>query len=363
MNQKKWSKTRITDLLKINYPIVQGPFGGGVSSVALTTTISELGGLGSLGCQPYTASEIVAYSKAIRDITNKPFNLNLWVNDWDAAMEIYNGVEYAKLVELFRPYYNELGVAPPEMPTDLGPRYENQVEAILETKPPVFSFMFGIPDEEILEQCRRNGTLLIGTATTVDEAIALEKAGVDAIVASGFEAGGHRSSFLRKATESLMGSFSLIPQVADRVSVPVIAAGGIADGRGIAAALVLGADAVQIGTAFVGTAQSNASAGHKEKLFSPAAKYTSLTRMYSGRLARVMTSRLMEDLKDKEDLFAPYPMQRKFMSLFSKEATRQQRTEYLNFAAGQSSSLLKYKDARELFLALVEETDKILSWA
>ena len=265
LKEKKnmWKNTKFTKLLNIEYPIVQGPFGGGLSSVKLTSTVSNAGGLGSFGAQPYSASEIIEYCREIRKQTNKPFNINLWVNDRDDRLETYSDADYKKLANLFKPYFDELGLALPERPTDLGPRFIDQVEAIFEAKPAVFSFVYGIPAADILERCKLLGIKTIGTATTVDEAIALEHAGVDAIVATGMEAGGHRVSFLRSAEESLTGLMSLIPQVADNVKVPVIAAGGIADARGVKAALTLGADAVQMGTAFLATAESNASQDKK----------------------------------------------------------------------------------------------------
>jgi len=185
----------------------------------------------------------------------------------------------------------------------------------------------------------------------------LENAGVDAIVATGFEAGGHRASFIRSAEESLTGTFTLIPQVADNVAVPIIAAGGIADGRGIKAALTLGADAVQIGTAFLATDQSNASEEHKQKLFSTEARYTTLSRIFSGRLARGIQNILTKELKDKEHLLAPYPMQRKFMNSLNKNSN----SPYINFTSGQSAPLLKYRDATALFHSLVKETGNLYS--
>lgn len=361
MKRNKWTKTKLTELLNIDYPIIQGPFGSGFSSVALTTTVSGLGGLGSFGCQPCTASEIIELNNAIRKVTDKPFNLNLWVNDKDARLKDFDKAAYEKLKELFKPYFDELAIPLPEMPVDPDPGFKDQVQAMLEIKPPVLSFMFGIPPEDILEQCRRNGTKTFGTATTVDEAIALEKAGVDAVVASGFDAGGHRASFIRSAEDSLTGTFSLIPQVSDNISIPVIAAGGIADARGIKAALTLGADAVQIGTAFLATAQSNATGEHKQKLFSPEAKYTTLTKIFSGRLARGIRNKLTEELKGKEHLLAPYPMQGKFISSLRSSWVENNKSEYITFWSGQSAPLLKYKDAADLFHSLVRETDKLYS--
>jgi nitronate monooxygenase len=338
---------------------VQGPFGGGLSSVALTSTVSNAGALGSFGGQPFTAKEIIETCIAIRKATDKPFNINLWVNDRDERLAKFHDEDYKKLTNLFRPYFNELGLQIPERPKDLGANFEEQVDAIFEAKPAVFSFVYGIPPENVLEKCRQLGIKTVGAATTVDEAIALEKAGADALVATGFEAGGHRVSFLRTAEDSLTGTFSLIPQVADCVKIPIIAAGGIADARGIKAALALGADAVQMGTAFLATNQSNASQDHKDKLFSPESKYTALTKIFTGRLSRGIRNRLIEELKGKEDLLAPYPLQSKFMSyLKAYPATANSNPDFKSYWAGQSASLLKHRDAKVLIESLVNEFSK-----
>jgi nitronate monooxygenase len=267
--------------------------------------------------------------------------------------------DYKKLCELFKPYFNELGLPIPERPKDLGPKFEEQVEAIFYAKPAVFSFVYGIPSPDILEKCRMLGIKTVGAATTVDEAIALEKAEVDAIVATGFEAGGHRVSFLRSAEDSLSGTFSLIPQVADQVKIPIIAAGGIADSRGIKAALTLGADAVQMGTAFLATSQSNAAQDHKDKLFSTDAKYTTLTKIFTGRLSRGIRNRLTEDLENYESLLAPYPLQGKFMSfLKAYPPSANSNPDFKSYWAGQSAPLLKYKDAKILIETLVNEMNR-----
>jgi nitronate monooxygenase len=361
-NGKKimWNKTKFTKLLGINYPIVQGPFGGGLSSVKLTSTVSNAGGLGSFGGQPFSSKEIIETCIEIRKFTNKPFNINLWVNDRDARLATFGDEDYKKLTELFKPYFNELGLPIPKRPTNLGAKFEEQIEAIYEAKPAIFSFVYGIPSSDILENCKRLGIKTVGTATTVDEAIALENAGVDAIVATGFEAGGHRVSFLRSAEDSLTGIFALIPQVADKVKIPIIAAGGIADARGIKAALALGADAVQMGTAFLATSQSNASQDHKDKLFTSDAKYTTLTKVFTGRLSRGIKNRLTEELKNNENLFAPYPLQSKFMGLLKAyPATANSNPDFKSYWAGQSASLLKHRDAKILIETLVNEMNKI----
>lgn len=358
-NNTMWSKTKFTKLLTIEFPIVQGPFGGGLSSVSLTSTVSDGGALGSFGGQPFSAQEIIDTCRQIRKRTNKPFNINLWVNDRDHRLTTFGDEDYKKLTELFAPYFNELGLPIPQRPTDLGAPFDQQIEAIYEAKPAVFSFVYGIPSHPILEKCRTLGIVTIGAATTVDEAVALQNAGVDAIVATGFEAGGHRVSFLRSAEESLTGTFALIPQVADAVTIPVIAAGGIADARGIRAALALGADAVQIGTAFLATAQSNASQDHKDKLFSPDASYTALTKVFTGRLSRGIRNRLMDELKPYEHLMAPYPLQSKFMThLKAYPATEDANPDFKSYWAGQTAALLKHRDANRLLETLVTEMNK-----
>lgn len=357
--QKMWNRTKFTKLLGIDYPIVQGPFGGGLSSVKLTSTVSNEGGLGSFGGQPFSANEIINTCNEIRKQTNKPFNINLWVNDRDDKLANFSDEDYNNLTQLFAPYFKELGINIPKQPTDLGPKFEEQVEAIFEAKPAVFSFVYGIPSSFIVEKCKSLGIKTVGAATTVDEAIALENAGVDAVVATGMEAGGHRVSFMRTAEESLTGTFSLLPQVADSVKIPIIAAGGIADARGIKAAFALGADAVQIGTAFLATAQSNASQDHKDKLFTSDAKYTTLTKVFTGRLSRGIRNRLTEELKKHEDLFAPYPLQSKFMSLLKAyPATESSNPDFKSHWAGQSASLLKHRDAKILMESLVAEMNK-----
>lgn len=345
--------------MPIAYPVVQGPFGGGMSAVDLTATVSNAGALGSYGAQPFSTNEIIDICREIRKRTDKPFNINLWVNDRDERLNRFDSDDYKRLTHLFKPYFDELGLPVPERPTNLGAKFEDQVAAIFEARPAVFSFVYGIPAADILERCRSLNIKTMGAATTVDEAIALEQAGVDAIVATGFEAGGHRVSFLKAAEDSLTGTFSLIPQVADHVKVPVVAAGGIADARGIKAALALGADAVQIGTAFLATAQSNATPYHKDLLFAEAAKYTTLTRLFTGRLSRGIKNRLTEELKEQEHLVAPYPLQGKFMSfLKAYPPTANTNPDVSSHWAGQSAALLKYRDAAVLIKTLVSEMNK-----
>lgn len=354
-----WNQTRITRLLNIQYPIIQGPFGGGASSGELASTVSNLGGMGSYGVHHLAPSEIIKVNRELRGKTSKPYALNLWVTNKDANADAYTDEQYKQLCFLFKPWFDELSIPVPDKPQVTENKFEDQAQVILDERPPVFSFIFGIPSPGILESCKRNNIKTIGTATTPDEALALEAAGVDAVVATGFEAGGHRASFIRSAEASLTGTFALIPQVADKIKIPFIAAGGIADGRGIAAALTLGADAVQVGTAFLACEESNATAEHKAKLFSEDAKYTTLSRMYTGRLARSIKSKFPQGFNAYEHEFAPYPIQRFFFNTLRTAAFNQKKFDLANFWSGQSASLLKYKKADELFHALISQVETI----
>ena len=351
-----WYRTKATELLGIDYPIMQGPFGGNLSSIQLVATVSNAGGLGGYGAYTLTPQEIVEVDQQIKEATSKPYNINLWVSDTDAIDGSVSDEQFKQAQALFKPYFDELGIGLPEKPAPFKSRFENQVEVILHQRPPVFSFVFGIPSADILEQCHRSGIVTIGAATTPDEAIALESAGVDMVIASGFEAGGHRPSFLAPSESSTTGTFVLLQLIREKVKIPVIAAGGIANGKGVAAALALGADAVQIGTAFLATDESNATAIHKQMLFSDAAKYTTLSRAFTGRLGRGITSRIAKDLVNKEKGFLPFPLQTQFMSHLRKAAIEQEKWDMILFWGGQIAPVLKHRKAGELMKSILEET-------
>ncbi|HVF81837.1 MAG TPA: nitronate monooxygenase [Flavisolibacter sp.] len=355
-----WPSTKLTDLLQIKYPIVQGPFGGGYSSVALTATVSNCGGLGSFGAQSLTAAQILETTAAVREATTKPFAINLWVSDRDERVTTYTKEDYKKLVALFAPLFNKFDIPIPAMPSELGPTYNEQVLAVLEARPPVFSFVYGIPAKEILKECGKLNIKTIGAATTVDEALALQEAGVNVIVVSGLEAGGHRVSFLQDASESLNGLAALVPQVAAKVTLPIIAAGGIANGNGIAAALMLGADAVQIGTAFLACNESNASPAHKAILFTEAAKHTTLSKVFTGRLARGIDNELSKGFRSQQEQMAPFPIQALFVRALNTSLAQKGITNTSTFWCGQSAGLMQFKEAGLLFESLVNETEQLL---
>ncbi|MGN7705135.1 NAD(P)H-dependent flavin oxidoreductase [Chryseobacterium sp. 22543] len=356
-----WNKNRITELLGIEYPILQGPFGGGLSTVELTTAVSNLGGLGGFGAYTLSPQEIYDIHKEILTKTDKPYNLNLWIKDHDIIDEQHTKDQYQKAIEIFKPYFDLLDTDIPSPPLSFESRFQNQLSVIFDIKPKVFSFMFGLMDENIIEDLHQQGTAILGTATTLDEAVALEKTGVDVIVASGFESGGHRPSFLDQAELSTTGTFALIQLIKDKVKIPVVAAGGIVNGRGIAGVFQLGAEAVQIGTAFLATEESGALPIHKEFLFSDAARSTALTRAYTGRLGRGITTKISRDVLAATDKTLPFPLQTHFMGALRKAALEQQKNDLVFFWAGQIAPLLKHKKASTLMQSLIEEASELLN--
>ena len=353
-----WNQNRLTAKLGIEYPIIQGPFGG-FATQKLAAEVSDFGGLGSFGALSLPPQQIKDVIAEIRSLTSKPFAMNLWVSLEDEGARTSDAAAFNRALAPLVPHLDALGAPKPKYKPYSPLRFEDQARVLLDAKVPVFSFIVGIPPREILDECRAKGIVTIGGATTPDEAAALNDAGVDAIVASGFEAGGHRGSFLRSAEDSLTGTFSLVPQIVDIVDVPVIAAGGIADARGVVAALALGAEAVQLGTAFLACEESGASRLHREALRERKAGHTALTRGFTGRLARGIHNRLMEELGRKETEILPYPLQRALVKNLTAAAEAAGRPDLMQLWAGQSASLSVCTDVPTFLKSLVEEISEI----
>jgi nitronate monooxygenase len=354
----QWNNTRISSSLGIEYPIIQGPLGG-LSTQRLTATVSNFGGLGSFGAVGLSPSAIKDVIAETRDLTAKPFAINLWVSIEDEGARTSGSEAFARSLAPLVGHIQALGGTPPAYKPYVSIKFEDQVRVVLDARVPAFSFIYGIPPKEILDECRTQGILTIGAATTPDEAIVLEQAGVDVIAASGFEAGGHRGSFLRPAEESLTGTFSLVPQVADAVSVPVVAAGGITDARGVIAAFALGAEGVQIGTAFLACEESGASALHRNAILSGNARRTGLTRGFTGRLARGIHNQMLEELQRPGVEILPYPLQRNLVRNLSTLAEKAAQPQLLPLWAGQSANLSRHNNAETLLQALVSEVSAI----
>ncbi|GGM58961.1 NAD(P)H-dependent flavin oxidoreductase [Microbacterium saperdae] len=336
-------------LVGIEHPIVLGPFGG-LSSVPLTAAVSEAGGLGSFGLYGYDGERILQTGAQLRAATSKPFALNIWLPLGD---EVVPNAQHAIFAQALQPFFEAVGEELPARPDAYLPSLDEQLEAIWDVAPAVLSVVFGVPSEALIEEAHRRGITVVGTATTVAEAVALAEGGVDAIVATGSEAAGHRVSFLRAAEESLVGTFPLVPQVVDAVDVPVIAAGGISDRRGVAAAFALGAQGAQVGTAFLATAESAINDAHREAIRRTAADETVLTRAMSGRLARGARNRTVRAI-EASGTIAPFPLQNWLTGRFRAAAGQQNLGELQSLWMGQAAPLARYGTAAEAFAELVQ---------
>lgn len=340
--------TDLRALLGIEHPIVLGPFGG-LSSVPLTAAVSTAGGLGSFGLYGYDGDRIRKTGDALRAATSGAFALNIWLPTGD---EVVPNAQHMIFAQALEPFYDAVGVDVPPRPERYVPSLDEQLDAIWDAAPAVLSVVYGVPSADLVDDAHRRGIRVVGTATTVAEAVALAEGGVDAIVATGSEAAGHRVSFLRAPEESLVGTFALVPQVVDAVDVPVVAAGGIGDRRGMAAAFALGASGVQVGTAFLATAESAVNDAHRAAIHRTAADETVLTRAMSGRLARGARNRVVRAI-EASGTIGPFPMQNWLTGGFRTAAGEQELGELQSLWMGQAAPLARYGTAAEAFAELI----------
>lgn len=283
----------IRELLGIELPVIQAPMAG-VQGSALAIAVSNAGGLGSLPCAMLPAEALDRELAAIRRATEQPFNVNFFCH----MPPQVSATAEAGWRQLLSPYFAELGLDPEKIGNSAGRApFSHEIADVVEAyRPPVVSFHFGLPGADLLERVKAWGAVVLSSATTVDEAIWLERHGADAVIAQGLEAGGHRGMFLSDDLTTQVGSFALLPQIVQAVRIPVIAAGGVASPAGVAAALALGAQAVQIGTAYLLTDEATTSPLHRQAIRSEASRHTALTNLFSGRPARGIVNRLISEL-------------------------------------------------------------------
>ena len=346
--------TAFTERMRIQHPLVLAPMAGGPSTPALCAAVSEAGGLGSHGGAYLTPAKLREEIRAIRAATSRPFAVNLFADDGVPAEE--RGLRAAQ--EATARYRTELGLPPPGAAAP-GVGLREAFPVLLEERVPVFSFTFGIPPREMLEACRKSGILTMGTATTVAEARALEQAGVDFICAQGAEAGGHRGTFDRDAEPALIGTLALVPQVTDAVRVPVIAAGGVMDGRGFAAALALGASAVSLGTAFLRCPEAGTSGPYRAALREARDDSTVITRAFSGRAARGLANRFTREMSGEP--LAPFPVQNALTREIRAAAVKGGDSGLLSLWAGQGAPMLREEPAREIVARIVREAEAVIA--
>ena len=351
-------QTALTKRLGITHPIFQAPLAGGGDTPALVAAVCEAGGLGFTGAAYLTPEQIGEAAHKIQTQTSRPFGINL-----SAPMPMPDPPENPQpALERVAPFFAELGLEPPVVPAPARDSFNQQLIAALESGAAVFSFTVGILPKSAIEAIKRRGMFLIGTATTVEEAIVLENAGVDAIVTQGSEAGGHRATFGADFDAGLVGTISLVPQVVDAVTVPVIASGGIMDGRGIAAALALGASAVQLGTAFLTCDEAGVPEVYKKAILDAREDQTRLTRAFSGRPARGIINRFMLEVErsDAADAILPFPLQNQLTRPLRNAAAKQGRAEFLSLWAGQGVRLAQRQAAALLVEGLAMETERVI---
>ncbi|MFO0592045.1 MAG: nitronate monooxygenase [Polyangiaceae bacterium] len=297
--------TSLLDLLGIELPILQAPMAG-VQGSALAVAVSNAGGLGALPCAMLGMDALRNELSAVIAQTSQPFNVNFFCHPQPAP----DAAKEASWRERLSPYYAELGIDTSALPSGPGrlPFSEEAASVLEEFRPKVVSFHFGLPSEALLDRVRGWGAKVLSSATTVAEARWLAARGVDAIIAQGTEAGGHRGSFLSEDLDRQTGTFALVPQIVDAVKVPVIAAGGIADARGVAAAMALGAAGAQIGTAYLLCPEATTSAVHRAALKSEAARVTALTNLFTGRPARGIVNRVLRELGPMNAQVPAFPL-------------------------------------------------------
>ncbi|MEJ8836073.1 NAD(P)H-dependent flavin oxidoreductase [Ramlibacter sp. AN1133] len=335
----------LIELLGISVPILQAPMAG-VQGSALAIAVSHAGGLGALPCAMLGPDALRKELAAIRAQTDRPFNVNFFCHTPpppEAARD-------AAWRERLQPYFAEFGADPASIPSGPGrlPFNADAADLLAEFRPRVVSFHFGLPSPELLQRVRAWGARVLSSATTVEEARWLEERGVDAIIAQGLEAGGHRGMFLSEDLDTQLGTFALVRQVVDAVKVPVIAAGGIADAPGVAAALALGAAGVQVGTAYMLCPEATTTALHRQALKSDAARVTTLTNVFTGRPARGIVNRAIRELGPVSGAAPAFPQAAPAMGVLRAKAEALGRSDFSPLWSGQNARGCKEIPAAEL---------------
>lgn len=348
-----WPRTDFLELLGITHPIVQAPMSG-FTPPALVTAVCNIGGLGSIGCVGQPSDLVREQVATVRQATDRPLNLNFF-----AQMSPQTNPEAtARVRAKLAPYFDEFGLGAVPEPNVLFSSFDaEQLDLVLELRPRVVSFHFGLPETTAVQRLKGAGCIILSSATTVAEARSLESNGADVIIAQGFDAGGHRGSFSGRAGAGMVGTMALVPQIVDAVRVPVIAAGGIADGRGIAAAFALGASGVQMGTAFLGCPETAVSPLYRARLRAAADDATELTRAFTGRPARALRNRFVAEMADTEPL--DFPLQASLAGPLWRLPDEEARAAFMPVWAGQAAPLVRDLPAAQLIEALAREARAI----
>ena len=350
-----------TDFLRalgVPYPIIQAPMGG-ADTPALIAAVCNSGGLGSLAAAYLTPDQISKAIARVRELTDKPFNVNLFAGGYGhgASAPANSGpmLAGAPMLALLSEIHQALELPAPTLPAPPADPFNDQLEAILDARPAVFSFTFGIPSRDALARIKSRGIATFGTATTADEAVMLEQAGVIAIVAQGAEAGAHRGTFAGPFEAAMIPTLQLVAAISERVATPAIASGGLMDGRDIAESFARGASAAQLGTAFLACPECGISESYKQAILSARADTTVITRAFSGRPARGLANTFIERLAGRENIILPFPVQNILTRPMRNAAAKRGEPGYQSLWAGQGVTRTRTLPAAELVRRLVEE--------
>ncbi|MBT2700639.1 nitronate monooxygenase [Bacillus sp. ISL-40] len=352
--------TKLCDLLDIAYPIIQAGMAGGPTTVDLVASVSNAGGLGTLGAAYMKPEEIRKAIREIKDRTTKPFAVNLFCTN---LKDQYEGVEESQKV--LNDIRGKLGIEFTEQQVVTNNFFEEQFEVLIDENVPVISTAFGVLPKDKMTVAKQHNIIITTMVTTVREAKLAEDSGVDIIIAQGSDAGGHRGTFeIEKNTHgAAIGTFSLVPQIVDAVTVPVVAAGGIMDSRGLVASLALGAQGVQMGTAFLTTLESGAHPVYKQSLINSTEESTVITKVFSGRPARGINNAFIQTYHDANISPADFPTQNTLTNDIRREAALQNKPEYMSLWAGQAIRLLQNEvSASKIIHDLVTGATRLLSF-
>ena len=352
-----WPDSRLIDLFEIEHPIVLAPMAGAMDA-ELAAEVSEAGGLGSLPCAMLTPAQLRDQFAKIRARTCKPVNVNFFCH----TAPVLNNARETRWRDTLKPYYQELGIDPSApVPTSNRVPFDSAFcDTIEDLKPQVVSFHFGLPAADLLQRVKSAGCRVISSATTVAEAVWLEQHGADAVIAQGFEAGGHRGMFLTDNVAAQVGTFALVPQIADNVRVPVIAAGGVSDARGIAAAFALGACGVQIGTGYLHCPEAKIAAPHRTAMRSARDDATALTNLMTGRPARGFINRIMREVGPISDVAPEFPLAAGALAPLRAKAESMGSGDFSPMWSGQAAPLGREIAAGELTKKLAVEAQRQL---
>lgn len=346
-----WPNDRACQLFGIEHPILQAPMAS-ATTPELAAAVSKAGGLGSFGAAGTAPDKLRDVIRSIKALTDRPYNINLFVPDWDPQQLDAQAVQ--RMQARLQPLHDELDLGPVPEPGPMFGPFDEQLDVMLDEGVPVVSLHFGAPAEAVA-RAHDAGAIVLSSATTVREAKALVDAGVDGVIAQGAEAGGHRGTFIGDWNHAMIGTMALVPQIADAVNVPVIAAGGLMDGRAISAAMTLGASAVQLGTAFLGCPESGIADTYREALMAAPEDQPQVTLAFSGKPARGLRNRYMQLIEQEPESLLPFPAQYSIFRGIRAAAAKRGDPEYLALWAGQGVGHATCEPATELFERLVRE--------